>query len=188
MNTTDAIELIIRQQEDILTETERQQLDAWRALSTTNQQVYDNIRQLYRADWSWVEHSPGAEFFMQQSQVIRQKMLAVDQRQHRTRLRLKIAAVLVLALVAAVFISIILPDADRVHLTFVQTDVETIADALEEEYDVHIEVEEAAKHLRFTGDFVHQDLEVVLTVLANSMPLTVQHRGNTYILVSRQAL
>lgn len=188
MNTTEAIELIIREPGGTLTEAESRQLHAWRSCSLANQQTYHALRQLYRADWSSVADSPGAEFFSKQQEIVRQKMVDIDQRQHHMQLRFKMAAVLVLGLLASVFVSLNLPEPDRVHLKFVRADIATIADALEEEYNVRIEVEETARHLRFTGDFVHQDIEVVLKVLTNSMPLTLKHRGDTYVLVSRQAL
>lgn len=187
MNTTDAIELITRKLDGTLTEAEGQQLEAWLARSTANRQTYRNLQQLYRADWGSITSSPGPEFFAQQHQVVRETMAAIDQRQRQTQLRIQAAAVLVLAMLASVFIYGTLPDTSRTHLTFNHATMNRVAAALSGTYHVHIEVDAAAKHLRFTGDFVHEDLDTVLVTLARSLQLTLQHHGNTYVLLPRHA-
>lgn len=185
MNTTEAIELIARELEGSLTGAEAQQLQDWLTHSPANGQTYNNLRQLYRADWGQVIATPGREFFTTQHQAVRESVAAIEQRQQHKQQRIRAAAVLVLAVLASVFVYNTLPGKAAPHLAFDHAMLNTVADALSESYHVHIEVDEAAQYLRFTGNFVHTDLDTTLAALTRSLRLTLQHHGNTYVLMSR---
>lgn len=181
MNTTEAIELIIRQLNGPLPEAEALTLARWLEQREANRQTYRNLAHLYNADWSTVTPPPGEDFFEKQRMIVHGQVAASNVHEQRVRLNIKVAATLALILLASLFVYLTLPGRAAATLSFHNAEVTAVADVLEQTYHVHIEVTEQVAHIRFTGVFIQEDFESVLATLSCSMPLTINLYDKTYV-------
>jgi len=189
MNKTEAIVLILKQQVQTLSADEVRALNAWLAHDPRHLVVRERVLMLHHSDWRSMP-SASAGFLDAQLQAVQDRIAAHQRHERVSQMRIRIAAVIVLAVMASLFIYFTtrpVLNSYPVHLSFSQTDLYHVADELENTYDVTVRVEDATTGtLRFSGMFVNATATDVLTALEKTLPVTQEYQNGLYILKGRK--